>query len=182
MQTLTSRSARVLVALVFLCVSASLTSCDKIKNAVKVNFNYNVANLNFTLNPTTQTNFSTTVSQTSGLQAELDKNKAAVEKVTLESAVFTLTGTSNSNDNFGLISGGEVYIKANGQSAKLGTFTNAETNTQSISLTVDNSLDLKQYLQAPEFTVELKGTTRRAIEQQMFVNGALKFNVTGKAK
>ncbi|MCA8829657.1 hypothetical protein [Hymenobacter pini] len=178
--TTTRRFRSVAAAGLLSATALASTSCDKIKDAVKINFAYNVADVDFTINPTNQTTFSTTASKTSTLQAELDKNKAAVQAVKLKSLQFTLLST-NSN-NFGLISSGEAYLSANGSSVKLGEFQNPATNTQTITVPVQNSDDLKQYLQASQFTVELRGTTRQPITQPMQVRAAIGFDVTGKAK
>lgn len=176
----TPRLHRTLTAGLLVTAALASTGCDKIKDAVKINFAYNVADVDFTINPSSQTTFSTSASKTSSLQAELDKNKAAVQAVKLKSLQFTLLSTNG--NNFGLIASGEAYLSANGSSVKLGEFQNPATNTQTISVPVQNSDDLKQYLQAAQFTVELRGTTRQPITQPMQVRAALSFDVTGKAK
>ncbi|MBC6989113.1 MULTISPECIES: hypothetical protein [Hymenobacter] len=180
MKNLYSLRSHLILLVVLLVTGAATTSCNKIKDAIKVNFGLNYADLNFAIQPTSQSTFTTSSSKSSTLQAELDKNKAAVDKVVLKSVLFELQAGSASN--FGAISSGECYLTANGQSAKLGSFQNPASNTQSISVTVENGDDLKQYLQASQFTVELRGTTRQAIQDAMQVKGTIKFEVTGKAK
>jgi hypothetical protein len=172
--------------LLFLLVSSFfLTSCDKLKDALKVDVAMQTADVSFTIPPQqagTQTlsEFITSLNVDSAIKANNSQfGISNVKSVKITSVRITLLNGDGQN-TFGALSDCKMDFSSNNKPDKvtLGSLSNnPDAAVSALDLPVNSSLELKDYFSAASFNYTLSGTTRRAITKTLECKATVKFNV-----
>lgn len=166
--------------LLALAVSSFIFMGGCLSKYTSVNFDYTTEGLvqtNAITTSGTQT-FGETV-LTSGLKAELEKNNTSLDlldELTLKSATVSIENDSTANfDNVEMV---ELYLASDGLADVLIASKNPVSNgVNSVSLDVNSTENLANYLKANSFSYKIKGTSSGPIPAM-----TLKANVVWKIK
>lgn len=171
----TSRRAPIAVPALFLLMFTSfmLSSCDKAKDLVKADVNFEMANIEFAIQPMTAGTGLLAESNTYFNVDSAIKSKAAsfgvnnIKSAKLTSCQLTLLNATE-NNNIAAIQSCKAQLSAGGSQIALAEIlNNPDSYATTLSLPVDNTVDLAAYLKATTFSYSLRGTLRRPITQQL---------------
>lgn len=165
-----------------------MTSCDKLKNEVAKNLNFDLvfqtAETTFTV-PVQSTNGTYTQTKTETFNIDQfikdnTQNQLGVDNIKtakIKSCKLTITNPDADN-NFQNFSGASIILKAAGQpDIEMAITNNPDTYAAELSLPVDASKDLVPYLKATTFTYIAGGTLRRATTKELTMNVKFEFDV-----
>lgn len=160
-------------------------SCEKLKDAVKVNVPMQTADVSFTIAPQqagTQTlsDFITNLNVDSVIKANNTQfGVSNIRSVRITSVRITVLN-SDIQDHFGVLSDCKMDFSSNNKPTKVtlaSLSNNPNANTSVLDLPVNSSLELKEYFSATAFNYTLSGTTRRAITKTLECRATVKFDV-----
>lgn len=170
----------------FFAFAVSLSSCNKLKDLVKVNVPMQTADISFTIpaqssaGTYTLAEFSASLNIDSLIKAENSsvgiKN---IQSVKITSCTITLQNADTAN-HFGVLSTIKAELSTNNNSslvtlAELST--NPDTQSSYLDLPVNSSLELKDYFSGTSFYYKISGTTRRPITKDLQAKATIKFDV-----
>jgi len=171
--------------LIVLSSSFFFVSCDKIKDAVKVDVAMQTADVNFTIQPQaagTQTlsEFVANLNIDSAIKANSSQfGINNIKSVKILSVKVNLLNGEGVN-TFGALSDCKMEFSSSNKPAKVTLATlsnNPDAASSVLDLPVNSSLELKEYFSATSFNYTLSGTTRRATTQALNCKATIKFNV-----
>lgn len=163
----------------------SFASCNKLKDAVKVNVAMQSADISFSIPPQpvgTQTlsSFTATLNVDSIIKANASNMGINnIKSVKITSCSFTLLNADATN-NFGALSACQATLSSSSNTTPVTLAeisNNPDANSSSLSLPVNSSVELKNYFSGTSFYYTISGTTRRATTQTMNCTATVKFDV-----
>lgn len=180
MKQLLLRNATLVLALSFL-----MTSCDKLKDAVKVNVAMQTADVDFTIpiqpaGTQTLSEFVTVLNVDSAIKANNSSFGASnIKSVKVKSCrIIVLNG--DAENQLGVLSAAKMEFASNNKPATVtlaNLSNNPDAQATSLELPVDSNLELKEYFNATSFLYHLSGTTRRATTKALQCRATVKFDV-----
>lgn len=178
------------LALTTLAVSCSVK--DKILDAVFTAFTANVANYDATIpaitnvtsyqslsDETVQFDLDSAVKAQTGDQFSIDN----INTVTMEAITLTLDGTGteapDANNNFANFEMVKVtfHSDANNTPVTFELTNNPDTYATTLTIPVDNTVNLKSYLTGKIFTYNVSAKARRGTTHPLHVNVAVKMKI-----
>lgn len=162
----------------------SLSSCDKVKDAIQADINYTAAKTTFTIGKINQTDVGVErVFAGSGDLSPLDLSQySGIKSIRLKSIKVKLTNADD-NSNFKSLKKIQLKIKSSGKNdVVLAEYTNSSDNRlDEISIPVTSGdVDLKSFLTS-KFSYELKGeaksTTAKDLTAEVIAEYTLKFGL-----
>lgn len=174
-------------AFVFCAILTSFNfSCDKVKDAVKVDVPMQTAELEFKIEKIAQADVTVT-SQVITTNINLDsliKDKNAslgiknIKSVKVKSCVITL-GNSTDLDNFGALKSCKAELSSNGGDwitfAEIANNPDAVSNT--LTLPINSNVELKSYFTQNSFSYRISASSRRATSTVLNATAKIKFNL-----
>lgn len=163
------------------------SSCDKIKDLAKVNFNLSNAEGQITIPAILvvgEQSFGTDdiyLNLDSMIKAQNSKVGAAnIKEVKIKSCELTLTN-GDSKNNFSALEACSLDIKSNVKTDFIkmaGVSNNPDVEAQSLNLPVESSLDLKDYfLSASQFTYRISGKSRKTTDKELKCNVLVNYTI-----
>jgi hypothetical protein len=172
----------------FLMIGAiGISSCNKIKELAKVNFNLDNADGEFTIPVIIAAGEATLgtddiyMNLDSIIKAQNSKVGAGnIKEVKIKSCELTLTN-GDSKNNFSALESCKLEIKSNVKAdyIKMASVeNNPDVASQSLNLPVESSLDLKDYfLSANQFTYRVSGKTRKTTDKELNCKVLVKYTI-----
>jgi hypothetical protein len=168
-----------------LALSTILHSCNKVKDAIRINVPTQTVTADFSIMPVpvgTQqvAAFQFGVNLDSLIKIQnTDLGLTNVKSAKIKSVTLTLT-TSTAADNFGAFSACQVGLASSGKpdyTIIAGLASNPDQNQTTLDIPV-NDIDLKDYFTSSAFLFQLSATTRRATTTTLQGKATIKFDVT----
>ena len=163
----------------------SISSCDKIKDAVKVNLLMQTADVNFVI--PAQPVGTQQLSQFSvplNVDSILKKKNSSlgldnIKSVKVKTCTIVLLNGDGTN-NFGALSAAKAEMSSSSNStmvtiAELSS--NPDATANSLNLPVNGNTELKGYFKGNTFTYRVSGTTRRATTKALECRATIQFDV-----
>lgn len=169
-----------------LAFGAFTTSCNKVKDAVKVNVPMQQAEYSFDLNPVetgthTIAEYSIRFNVDSAIKANASQfNIDNIKSVKISQVKIAASNTDGEN-HFGMLSACEAQMKSDTKNefVTIGKLTNnAETAAASLDLPVNKELELKEYFKGTQFSYMLSATVRKATTKKLTCKATVKFDIT----
>lgn len=167
-----------------LALSALMTSCDKIKDAITINVPLQTADVKFSITPQpvgtqTLTDFQFGINIDSVLKKEnASIGVSNIKKVKVKSITLTLSNATQS-DNFGAISACEAGLASNAipsYTVFAALTSNADAYATTLTIPVKD-VDLKEYFGSTVFYYRLSGTMRRATTTTLNGTATIQFDI-----
>ncbi|NML21336.1 hypothetical protein HHL16_10655 [Pseudoflavitalea sp. G-6-1-2] len=169
-----------------LAFGAFTTSCNKVKDAIKVNVPLQQAEYTFDLTPVeagthTLAEYSIRFNVDSAIKAnasQFDINNIKSVKI---SQVKIAASNTDGENHFGLLSACKAQMKSDTKSefVTIGELNNnPETAASSLDLPVKSDLELKDYFKGTQFSYVLSATVRKATTKKLTCKATVKFDVT----
>lgn len=170
----------------FFAFAVCLSSCDKIKDLVKVNVPMQSADISFTIpaQPSAGTytlaEFSASLNVDSLIKSENSSlGIENIQSVKITACTIALQNADTEN-HFGILSACRAELSTNNNS-NLVTLAqvsnNPDTQSADLNLAVDSTLELKDYFSGTVFYYKISGTTRRPITKDLQAKATIKFDV-----
>lgn len=171
------------LSIVCFLVFAALTSCNKLKDLIKVNVPLQTAEISFTIEPQTAgtkslAGFQVNINIDSILKAENSKlGMDNIKSVKVKSCTIVAQNASDEN-NFGNLSACEASLAADsGPYVKFAEITsNPETFSSSLNIPVSD-VELKDYFYTNVLKYQLSGTVRKATTATLHCTATVKFDI-----
>ncbi len=164
----------------------ALSSCNKLKDAAKVNIGLSSTKVDFTIPIITQTGpvqlaaFNEYVNVDSIIKA----NNASVAASNIQSVYITSCEITmldgDAVNNFAVLESGKAELSSN---TKPDMITVAEVTNNpdmlsyELDLPVNSSINLKEYFNATTFSYKLSGTARRTTTKEIHCTATIKYNL-----
>jgi hypothetical protein len=171
-----------------LALSTLLPSCDKVKDAVRINIPTQTVNADFEIQKVAEgtaqeTGFSWGINLDSTIKkASPDLGIGNIKQAKIKSIVLTLT-TSTQTDNWTSFKSAEAGFASNA-GGSIGSYTTfaslptiAETNSPTILEIPVSDIDFKDQFNATIFYYNLKATARRATTTTLKGTATIKFDI-----
>lgn len=166
-------------------ISILTTSCDKVKDAIKVNIPLQQASIEFDITPVkagtgTLAEFQARFDVDSAIKANASQFSAKnIKSAKLKSLKITTTN-STETDHFGVLSACTAKLSSDVNSTwiTIGEVTNnpdAVANT--LNIPVNTEQELKDYFSGKSFSYILSGTARRATSTTLHCKATLEVNL-----
>jgi|GEM_PF-579379 len=166
--------------------AAGLSSCDKIKDAIKVNVPVEIKDIRFVLPPVTAAgqdfsqDFTTSVDIDALIkQADPGLGSGNIKSARIESCVLTVDEDSRyEDDNFTALSSVNAFIASN-TNTNFIQVASADNPPEpyTINMKVNGDLDLKGYLNGNLFNFRLAGKAKRATAHMLKCRATIKFKI-----
>lgn len=164
------------------------SSCDKIKDLAKVNFNLDNADGEFTIPAIIAVGEQSLgtddiyMNLDSIIKAQNSKvGSSNIKEVKITSCELTLTN-GDSKNNFSALESCTLDIKSNVKTDFIrmaGVSNNPDVEAQTLNLPVESSLDLKNYfLSANQFTYRITGKSRKTTDKELKCKVLVKYTIT----
>jgi hypothetical protein len=163
------------------------SSCDKLKDLAKVNFDMDNADGEFSIPIITsigEQNLGTDdfyMNIDSTIKAQNSEvGSANIKEVKIKSCELSLTN-GDSKNNFSAFESCTLEIKSNAKSTFVkmaGTSSNPDVEAQTINLPVESTLDLKDYfVNGSQFTYRITAKTRKKTDKELKCKVMVKYNI-----
>ena len=165
--------------------ATGFSSCDKIKDAIKVNVPVEIKDIEFTLPPVTadqdfSQDFTASVDIDALIkQADPNLGTGNIKSAKIESCVLTIDeGSQYEDDNFTALSSVNASIASNTNTnfTKIASINNPAEKFV-LDIPVNNDLDLKSYLQGNTFNFRFSGKAKRTTTHTLNCRATIKFKV-----
>lgn len=164
------------------------TSCNKIKDLAKVNFNLDNADGEFTIPAIVAVGEQSLgtddiyMNLDSIIKAQNSKvGSSNIKEVKITSCQLSLTN-GDSKNNFSALESCTLEIKSNVKTDFIkmaGVSNNPDVEAQTLNLPVESSLDLKNYfLSANQFTYRISGKSRKKTDKELKCKVLVKYTIT----
>jgi hypothetical protein len=170
---------------VLFSVSLLNSSCDKVKDAIKVNIPLQQAEIQFDLPPVaagthTLAQFQVRFDVDSAIRANASQFSAKnIKSVKLEGLKITASNTT-AEDNFGVLSACTAKLSAdvNSNLITIGELNNnPDAAASTLTIPVNKDQELKDYFSGKSFSYILSGTARRATTTTLHCKGTIDLNI-----
>lgn len=175
------------VAALLMLGTIGFSSCDKIKDLAKVNFNLDNADGEFTIPVIIAVGEQSL--GTDDIYMNLDSiikeqnskvGAGNIKEVKIKSCELSLTN-GDSKNNFSALESCTLDIKSNVKTnfvRMAGTTSNPDVESQTLNLPVESSLDLKDYfLSANQFTYRITGKSRKTTDKELKCKVLVKYTI-----
>lgn len=160
------------------------TSCNKLKDLVKVNVPLETADVNFSIQPQSAgtqalAGFAVVINIDSLLKAENSRLSISnIKKVKITGCKLVLLN-STANDHFGAFSAFEVNLASN-TNTNYHKIAGISSNPDAAAVTLDlpvSDTDLKDYFNSTSLNYQVSGTVRRATTTTLNCKATLTFDI-----
>jgi len=166
--------------------SLGLSSCDKVKDAIKVNVPVEIRDIQFIIPPVTEAgqDFSQDFTVSIDIEAlirQADPGLGAgnIKSATIESCILTIDDDSQyDDDNFTALSSVDASVASNTNTSFTRIASAGNPGEKFIlDMSVNNDLDLKSYLKGNTFNFRFSGKAKRATTHTLQCRATVKFKV-----
>jgi hypothetical protein len=168
-----------------LALSTLIHSCNKVKDAIRINVPTQTVSADFTIQPVpvgTQAvaifQFGVNLDSLIKIQSK-DLGINNIKSAKIKSVSLTLTNAT-ATDNFGSFSACEIGLSSSAKpeyTVVAGIASNADANVNPLEIPVTQDLELKDYFNSTSFTYRLSATARRATTTELKGRATIKFDV-----
>lgn len=172
--------------LIIAIISIQFFSCDKIKDAAKINIALSSEDVEFTIPIISATGATTLAAQDVYLNVDsiikTSNTKLSaknIRSVTIKSFDITMIDGDATN-NFSALESFKIDFKSN-VNTNLNTLAeitnNPDIDAQTLSVPVNSSINLKDYFNATTFTYELSGNARKTTSHPIQCKATITYNL-----
>ncbi len=181
-------SRKNLLSVYALCLGSilALASCDKIKDAVKIDLGVTSSDITFTIPVLEQSGEATLATDQVYLNIDsiiktYDENLSAsnIKSAVIESCTITLIG-GDSVDNLSVLESCKVQFSSDSKQETIIVAelpNNPDVESYTLEIPVNSNLDLAPYFKSKNFSYKLTGVSRRATSQKLECKATVSYHI-----